>query len=117
MLRGHAVRDSEGFPAGPCVVKCAKPYTSAGSARDGRWWQVRAGMLLEVRDGEDSPADLLCLHCASAHHVCYIAGQQRATVQAWWQEARWHAAGGVLTARTSRRTCSACTARPPTTIC
>lgn len=29
-------------------------------------------MLLEVRDGEDFPADLLCLHCASAHHVCYV---------------------------------------------
>ena len=29
-------------------------------------------MLLEVRDGEDFPADLLCLHCASAQHVCYV---------------------------------------------
>jgi hypothetical protein len=29
-------------------------------------------MLLEVRDGEDFPADLLCLHCASPNHVCYV---------------------------------------------
>lgn len=44
----------------------------AGSACDCKWWEVRVGMLLEVRDGEDFPADLLCLHCASAHHVCYV---------------------------------------------
>ena len=44
----------------------------AGSVRDCKWWEVRVGMLLEVRDGEDFPADLLCLHCASAHHVCYV---------------------------------------------
>ena len=29
-------------------------------------------MVLEVRDGEDFPADLLCLYCASPNHVCYV---------------------------------------------
>ena len=53
------------------ACKCAA-FQSAGSVRDCKWWEVRVGMLLEVRDGEDFPADLLCLHCASAHHVCYV---------------------------------------------
>ncbi|KAK9839881.1 hypothetical protein WJX81_008363 [Elliptochloris bilobata] len=43
-----------------------------GGTRDCKWWEVRVGMLLEVRDGEDFPADLLCLHCASTNHVCYV---------------------------------------------
>lgn len=25
-----------------------------------------------MRDGEDFPADLVCLHCASEHNVCYV---------------------------------------------
>ena len=40
--------------------------------RDIKWWEVRVGMVLEVRDGEDFPADLLCLYCASPNHVCYV---------------------------------------------
>ncbi len=26
----------------------------------------------QVRDGEDFPADLVCLHCASEQVVCYV---------------------------------------------
>ena len=40
--------------------------------RDIKWWEVRVGMVLEVRDGEDFPADLVCLHCATPNHVCYV---------------------------------------------
>ncbi len=29
-------------------------------------------MLLEVRDNENIPADLLCLHCSHADNVCFI---------------------------------------------
>ena len=25
-----------------------------------------------MHDGEDFPADLVCLHCASEHNVCYV---------------------------------------------
>lgn len=54
------------------MVRATSRIDGAGSVRDCKWWEVRVGMLLEVRDGEDFPADLLCLHCASAHHVCYV---------------------------------------------
>lgn len=30
------------------------------------------GFCSQVRDGEDFPADLVCLHCASEHNVCYV---------------------------------------------
>ncbi|KAK9836118.1 hypothetical protein WJX81_002623 [Elliptochloris bilobata] len=43
-----------------------------GIVTDVRWHNVAVGMVLEVRDGEDFPADLLCLHCASEHNVCYV---------------------------------------------
>ncbi len=29
-------------------------------------------MMLEVRDNENIPADLLCLHCSHADNVCFI---------------------------------------------
>jgi hypothetical protein len=59
-------------PAGASVGIADGSAARSGSARDCRWREVRVGMLLEVRDGEDFLADLLCLHCASPNHVCYV---------------------------------------------
>ena len=44
----------------------------AGSIKDVKWHDVHVGMLLEVRDNENIPADLLCVHCSHADNVCFI---------------------------------------------
>ena len=33
---------------------------------------AHCGIRSQVRDGEDFPADLVCLHCTSEHNVCYV---------------------------------------------
>ena len=40
--------------------------------KDAKWRDVCVGQILEVRDNEDFPADLLCLACARADGVAYI---------------------------------------------
>ena len=37
-----------------------------------KWSEVHVGMVLEVRDNENIPADLLCLHCSHGDNVCFI---------------------------------------------
>jgi magnesium-transporting ATPase (P-type) len=44
----------------------------AGSTKDIKWHEVHVGMVLEVRDNEDIPADLLCLHCPHPDNICFI---------------------------------------------
>ena len=44
----------------------------AGETKDVKWHDVHVGMMLEVRDNENIPADLLCLHCSHADNVCFI---------------------------------------------
>ena len=44
----------------------------AGSVKDVKWHEVHVGMVLEVRDNENIPADLLCLHCSHADNICFI---------------------------------------------
>jgi hypothetical protein len=43
-----------------------------GSAEEIPWTEVRVGDALLVRDGENFPADLLCLHSALPDNVCFI---------------------------------------------
>ncbi|BDA48078.1 probable phospholipid-transporting ATPase 7 [Coccomyxa sp. Obi] len=43
-----------------------------GSVKDIKWHEVHVGMVLEVRDNENIPADLLCLHCTHTDNVCFI---------------------------------------------
>ncbi len=47
-------------------------WWGAGSVKDIKWHEVHVGMVLEVRDNENIPADLLCLHCTHADNVCFI---------------------------------------------
>lgn len=44
----------------------------AGKTKDVKWHEVHVGMVLEVRDNENIPADLLCLHCSHGDNVCFI---------------------------------------------
>ena len=43
-----------------------------GSVKDCKWKDVKVGQILEVRDNENFPADLLCLACARSDGVAYI---------------------------------------------
>ncbi len=49
-----------------CSVACA------GSTKEIKWHEVHVGMTLEVRDNENIPADLLCLHCSHGDNVCFV---------------------------------------------
>ncbi len=40
--------------------------------KDIKWHEVHVGMVLEVRNNENIPADLLCLHCTHTDNVCFI---------------------------------------------
>ena len=40
--------------------------------KDCKWRDIKVGQILEVRDNENFPADLLCLACARADGVAYI---------------------------------------------
>ena len=40
--------------------------------KDVKWRDVKVGQVLEVRDNEDFPADLLCLSCKRPDGVAYI---------------------------------------------
>ena len=44
----------------------------AGSVKDVKWHEVHVGMVLEVQDNENIPADLLCLHCSHGDNICFI---------------------------------------------
>ena len=44
----------------------------AGSVKDVKWRDIKVGQVLEVRDNEDFPADLLCLSCKRSDGVAYI---------------------------------------------
>lgn len=61
--RDEAWRDTHAVVTG---MSCA------GSVKDIKWHEVHVGMVLEVRDNENIPADLLCLHCTHADNVCFI---------------------------------------------
>ena len=50
----------------------ARLVSPDGRTRPIRWRAVRVGDVLEVRDGEDVPADLLLLSVTSADKVCYV---------------------------------------------
>ena len=54
------------------VFACLQCHPPAGSVKDIRWHEVRVGQILEVRDNENIPADLLTLHCAHPDNVCFI---------------------------------------------
>ena len=43
-----------------------------GSVKDCKWRDIKVGQILEVRDNENFPADLLCLACARPDGVAYI---------------------------------------------
>ncbi len=45
---------------------------AAGSVKDVKWRDVKVGQVLEVRDNETFPADLLCLSCKRPDGVAYI---------------------------------------------
>ncbi|KAK9806980.1 hypothetical protein WJX72_009386 [[Myrmecia] bisecta] len=45
---------------------------SDGSVHDIKWRHVSVGMVLQVHDDEDFPADMLCLSCYHPDNVCYI---------------------------------------------
>ena len=51
-------------------LRCLTP--AAGKVQDTQWKHVRVGDIVEVRDNEDFPADLLCLFCELEDGVCYI---------------------------------------------
>lgn len=44
----------------------------AGTVKQVRWRDIHVGQIVEVRDHEDFPADLLCLCCARSDGVAYI---------------------------------------------
>ena len=44
----------------------------AGSVKNVKWHEVHVGMVLEVHDNENIPADLLCLHCSHGDNICFI---------------------------------------------
>ena len=50
----------------------ARLVLADGRTRHIRWRAVRVGDVLEVRDGEDVPADLLLLSVSGADNVCYV---------------------------------------------
>lgn len=43
-----------------------------GSTKDVQWQDIKVGDIVEVKDGELIPADLLCLHVPEKGGVCYI---------------------------------------------
>jgi phospholipid-transporting ATPase len=43
-----------------------------GSLKDVKWKEVKVGDLLQVRDDEDIPADLVCVGCSHPDNVCFI---------------------------------------------
>ena len=43
-----------------------------GAFRPVAWRQVRVGDTVMVRDGEEVPADLLCVYAALPERVCYV---------------------------------------------
>ncbi len=60
------------FHADVCETPLMVLIACAGSIKDVKWHDVHVGMMLEVRDNENIPADLLCLHCSHADNVCFI---------------------------------------------
>ena len=50
----------------------ARVVLPGGGTRTVKWRAVRVGDLLEVRDGEDFPADLVCLWVRAPDGVCYV---------------------------------------------
>ena len=59
-----------------CEITCKHNFNilcdTTGNVKDAKWRDVRVGDILEVRDNEDFPADLLCLACERTDGVAYI---------------------------------------------
>lgn len=67
--RDRAIREEE-EGQGVWPLKCR--YCTAGTVQDVKWKRVKVGDLLQVRDDEDIPADLVCVGCSHPDNVCFI---------------------------------------------